>query len=265
LNVRYILCCAKECAIPPGITERFKFKQVIINDVVIANYQAQWNLFDEAFKWIDLTIPKNESEIVEKQLKQIEDTTAITQPARADSNTDSEQIAEEEKPRILTQYANLAPETVYIHCMRGRSRSCAIAIAYLMNRQQMSLKDAYMFVKLRRPFIGPHDWMKRQLCKYEQTLLKQGIYKDIEPRSIVGSARDLETMNFSQFKQLEKSHNWEMLAIKNNLVPGKGDGTHEADIILDEEAELEERARKELEKNSKTLKSIVEFAKRMLS
>jgi len=36
-----------------------------------------------------------------------------------------------------------------------------------MQHQQRSLKDAYVYVKERRRFIGPHYYLKLQLLNYE--------------------------------------------------------------------------------------------------
>jgi len=55
----------------------------------------------------------------------------------------------------------------YVHCMRGRSRSASIVIAYLMNRHKMALKEAYEHVKERRRCIGPHQYLRKQLIDYE--------------------------------------------------------------------------------------------------
>ena len=51
--------------------------------------------------------------------------------------------------------------------MRGRSRSATIAIAYLMQHQKRTLRDAYLHVKNLRHAIGPHRHLKRQLLKFE--------------------------------------------------------------------------------------------------
>jgi protein-tyrosine phosphatase len=49
---------------------------------------------------------------------------------------------------------NEPKETCYVHCMRGRSRSSSVIISYMMKKKEMSLKDAYLLVKQKRPFIG---------------------------------------------------------------------------------------------------------------
>ena len=59
---------------------------------------------------------------------------------------------------------------VLCHCMRGRSRSCTIVIAYLMKKCNLNLKQAYLLVKEKRPPIGPHRHLREQLVKYEMHL-----------------------------------------------------------------------------------------------
>lgn len=59
---------------------------------------------------------------------------------------------------------------VLVHCMMGISRSAAIVIAYLMNRYGMSLHDAYSYVKLLRPEIGPNSNFMKILEYYEYEL-----------------------------------------------------------------------------------------------
>jgi len=60
-----------------------------------------------------------------------------------------------------------------VHCMRGRSRATSIVLAYLMYRENLSLRDAYSFVKKLRPAIGPHSHLKRQLVYFETEILKK--------------------------------------------------------------------------------------------
>jgi len=59
---------------------------------------------------------------------------------------------------------------VLVHCMRGRSRSASVVIGYLMVRERMSLKDAYLHVKQKRPIIGPHSHLKQQLIVFESQI-----------------------------------------------------------------------------------------------
>lgn len=54
-------------------------------------------------------------------------------------------------------------EKALVHCAMGASRSGSVVIAWLMTRQQMSLKDALNHVKKRRPEIRPNNGFFRQL------------------------------------------------------------------------------------------------------
>jgi len=72
-----------------------------------------------------------------------------------------------EKAFQFIDQAKNSEKTCYVHCMRGRSRSASIVIAYLMNRNKMALREAYEHVKERRRCIGPHQYLRRQLIDYE--------------------------------------------------------------------------------------------------
>lgn len=58
-------------------------------------------------------------------------------------------------------------ENILIHCRGGINRSATIVIGYLMERGNMTLKEAYKHVKSKRPKICPHDEYIKQLKKYE--------------------------------------------------------------------------------------------------
>ncbi len=66
--------------------------------------------------------------------------------------------------------------TCYVHCMRGRSRSSTVIICYLMKKKLLTLKEAYLLVKINRHFIGPHRSLKFIIEKYEEYLVKQNHY-----------------------------------------------------------------------------------------
>lgn len=54
-----------------------------------------------------------------------------------------------------------------VHCMVGVSRSASFVLAYLMRYHQMSLEQAFRFVKQRRSVINPNLGFLEQLAQFE--------------------------------------------------------------------------------------------------
>ncbi|XP_063164406.1 dual specificity protein phosphatase 16 [Candoia aspera] len=63
---------------------------------------------------------------------------------------------------------------VLVHCLAGISRSATIAIAYIMKRMDMTLDEAYRFVKEKRPTISPNFNFLGQLLDFEKKIKRQG-------------------------------------------------------------------------------------------
>ncbi|KAM3833512.1 dual specificity protein phosphatase 16 isoform 2-T3 [Vipera latastei] len=62
---------------------------------------------------------------------------------------------------------------VLVHCLAGISRSATIAIAYIMKRMDMSLDEAYRFVKEKRPTVSPNFNFLGQLLDFEKKIKSQ--------------------------------------------------------------------------------------------
>lgn len=58
-------------------------------------------------------------------------------------------------------------QNVLVHCMRGRSRSVSVVIAYLMEYHNYTYNDAREYIASKRPFIGPHEGLIAQLQRFE--------------------------------------------------------------------------------------------------
>ena len=64
-----------------------------------------------------------------------------------------------------------AGNSVVINCAQGRSRSGAMAGAFLMNRHGIDSVAALRQVQQRRPFCQPNPGFVRQLAAMQQTIL----------------------------------------------------------------------------------------------
>ncbi|KAM8973659.1 dual specificity protein phosphatase 16 [Pelodytes ibericus] len=69
--------------------------------------------------------------------------------------------------------AKASNSRVLVHCLAGISRSATIAIAYIMKRMDMSLDEAYRFVKEKRPTISPNFNFLGQLLDFEKKIKAQ--------------------------------------------------------------------------------------------
>lgn len=61
-------------------------------------------------------------------------------------------------------------EKVFVHCAAGVSRSASLVIAYLMQEENMTLREAFDYVKKRRSCISPNEGFQRQLREFEEEL-----------------------------------------------------------------------------------------------
>ena len=66
--------------------------------------------------------------------------------------------------------ARAVNSSVLVHCVAGISRSSTIVIAYLMKRENMTLKDAYTYVKSKRTIIRPNQGFLKCLMKLDEEL-----------------------------------------------------------------------------------------------
>ncbi|ETN64556.1 dual specificity phosphatase [Anopheles darlingi] len=59
---------------------------------------------------------------------------------------------------------------VLVHCLAGVSRSVTVTLAYLMFARTLSLNDAFLLVRSRKPDVSPNFHFMQQLHNFEQQL-----------------------------------------------------------------------------------------------
>jgi Leucine-rich repeat (LRR) protein/protein-tyrosine phosphatase len=71
-------------------------------------------------------------------------------------------------------------EGVIVHCMAGVSRSATVTIAYLMKEEKKTLKEAFNWLKKKRPIIDPNPTFKKELKIYQGYLLNNKFMEEDE-------------------------------------------------------------------------------------
>jgi protein-tyrosine phosphatase len=61
-------------------------------------------------------------------------------------------------------------ECIYVHCRAGQSRSVTVVLAYLVDKKNMKVSQAYEFVKQKRPNISPNIGFMTVLQQFESSL-----------------------------------------------------------------------------------------------
>ena len=74
----------------------------------------------------------------------------------------------------LTEDARKDNGVILIHCMAGISRSVTLTIAYIMAYFNLSMQDAYQYVKEKRPAISPNLNFMGQLVEFERYCQENG-------------------------------------------------------------------------------------------
>ena len=77
---------------------------------------------------------------------------------------------------IETERSHNSDSKILVHCHAGVSRSSSVVISYLMKKLNMGYKQAFDFVKARRPSIYPNEAFVLQLKSYQRFLEEEGLY-----------------------------------------------------------------------------------------
>eukprot|EP01059_Diplonema_ambulator_P028857 TRINITY_DN47852_c0_g1_i1.p1 TRINITY_DN47852_c0_g1~~TRINITY_DN47852_c0_g1_i1.p1 ORF type:complete len:307 (+),score=47.94 TRINITY_DN47852_c0_g1_i1:77-997(+) len=76
--------------------------------------------------------------------------------------------------------ARRAGGKIFVHCRAGVSRVSCVTIAFLMTDTRLPLKDAYLYVKQRRPVAHPNKGFLSQLINYETMLLGESPHRGLD-------------------------------------------------------------------------------------
>uniref|UniRef100_A0AC35TS95 Protein-tyrosine-phosphatase n=1 Tax=Rhabditophanes sp. KR3021 TaxID=114890 RepID=A0AC35TS95_9BILA len=81
---------------------------------------------------------------------------------------------------VLSSYFDMAADKIkatkdrghktLVHCVAGVSRSATLVIVYLMKHERLTLRQAYHFVKSKRPIVRPNVGFWKQMVEYEKRL-----------------------------------------------------------------------------------------------
>ena len=69
-----------------------------------------------------------------------------------------------------------------VHCVSGVSRSVTICLAYLMKYYNITLRNAFRYVSVRRPIVNPNTGFWKQLIRYEIRLFGHSSVTMIETK-----------------------------------------------------------------------------------
>lgn len=109
---------------------------------------------------------------------------------------------------VIEQEASLGGRTL-VFCVAGVSRSASLCIAYLMKYHQLSLLEAYNYVKTRRPRIKPNCGFFKQLIEYEHKMYKSStvkmVYNELVQMSIPDVYNnDYKVVRSKKFRQTRR-------------------------------------------------------------
>jgi len=79
-----------------------------------------------------------------------------------------------------------------VHCIQGMSRSASFVIAYLILKQDMTLRQAYGFVLSRRSIVKPNPGFLTQLIKFEVKHRGSSTLTETEIYTLITQSKKIE-------------------------------------------------------------------------
>ncbi|KAL8284174.1 hypothetical protein RQP46_004923 [Phenoliferia psychrophenolica] len=141
----------------------------------------------------------------------------------------------EEACRILAD-AQLQSKPIYCHCRAGKSRSVTIVLAYLVHRNNWSLKRAYAHVSEHRKSISPNIGFVAELMKWEERergSKSHGVFGSAAPTPAALSAAPTTTTYFptgAAGEDPDESGRIRGARIRDSLPPGEAGAQGEREM-----------------------------------
>jgi hypothetical protein len=149
-NIKHILCCIKN--FDSAYHEKFIFENKLDIDVLFIPYDD--TLSQNLWETINICNLK----YVKLNFNNTNDFDVVNQWLHSCKNKPMINIAYEYIDNAVNN-----KEGVIVHCMAGISRSPSIVIYYLMNKYNLSYKDAHSVVSSNRNIINPNMSFSKQL------------------------------------------------------------------------------------------------------
>eukprot|EP00761_Pharyngomonas_kirbyi_P000205 gb/GECH01000205.1/.p1 GENE.gb/GECH01000205.1/~~gb/GECH01000205.1/.p1 ORF type:complete len:332 (+),score=71.30 gb/GECH01000205.1/:1-996(+) len=108
-------------------------------------------------------------------------------------------------------------EKILIHCVMGKSRSVSVIIGYVITRDIMNFKEAYHYIKTRRP-IRLNMGFIEQLLQFEEQTLGQVSFTDKEIDQLKQEAQPHDGQSFISTKQMKKKNKALQIEAANEFV-----------------------------------------------
>ncbi|KAF4316742.1 hypothetical protein BBO99_00002848 [Phytophthora kernoviae] len=124
---------------------------------------------------------------------------------------------------FLEQHLN-ALNAALVHCVYGQSRSAAICVAYLMQKRNLTLLEAYDFVQRARPCIFINPGFLRQLELFQR------MQNDPDIMGVTSAHAELRTMMARQ--QRMKTGTADLIAVPQLVRPGNSVCCRKCNYVL---------------------------------
>ncbi|KAH7477056.1 hypothetical protein PRIC1_001070 [Phytophthora ramorum] len=69
---------------------------------------------------------------------------------------------------FVHEQVDVLQNTTYVHCKAGRGRSTVVVVAFFIHHRNMTIEEAFEFVKTKRPHVSLHPKQRRILHEFSE-------------------------------------------------------------------------------------------------